>query len=101
MRVCIHILLPFLMTVMLQAETALKQSQVKGLLVFQLQTGEFASQATQMNATIVPKSEADFTVGFNQEVGELMSSANEEVLKFISIRHAESLPQNTKIEFGL
>ena len=75
----------------------LQQSQIKGLLVFELRDGTFASQASQMNATVVPHDK--FAVEFNQEVGEQMEAATNEVEKFIRIRHPDKLP-NKKIEFG-
>ena len=75
----------------------LEQAQIKGLLVFELKNGSLASQASQMNATVVPHK--SFAVAFNQKVGEQMKAATEEVEKFIRIRHPEKLPEK-KIELA-
>ena len=75
----------------------LQQSQIKGLLVFELKDGSLASKASQMNATVVPHNK--FAVSFNQTVGKQMKAATEEVEKFIRIRHPEKLPEK-KIELA-
>lgn len=75
----------------------LQQTQIKGLLVFELGDGSLASQASQMNATVVPSEK--FSVSFNQKVGDQMSAATVEVEKFIRIRHSEQLPEK-KIELA-
>jgi len=79
----------------------LDQTQIKGLLVFELNDGSLASEASQMNATVV-KSVKDgaFELGFNQQVGEMMQGATEEVHKFIKVRHGDRLPVNHKIELA-
>lgn len=83
----------------------LAQTQVKGLLVIQLEEGKLAGTASQMNATVVPSStasgdEPDFEIGYNQEVGEMMQGANVEVDKFIRVRYADKLPTDMRIEFS-
>lgn len=80
---------------------ARSQSQIKGLLVFELNDGTLASEASQMNATLLKSSkEGAFELGFNQTVGEMMMGATEEVLKFIRVRHAHQIPLNYRIEFA-
>lgn len=77
------------------------QSQIKGLLVFELNDGSLAAEASQMNATVLKsKREGAFELGFNQTVGEMMMGATEEVQKFIRVRHAHQLPLNHRIEFA-
>ena len=79
----------------------LDQTEIKGLLVFQLDNGSFASQASQMNATVVPaSSEKNLTLLFNQEVGPMMVGATQEVEKFMRLRHKENLDSKTQIEFA-
>lgn len=79
----------------------LQQSQIKGLLVYELQDGSLASQASQMNATLIKSSSVkEFQIGFNQKVGEQMTAATAEVQKFISLRHPDRLPEKQKIEFA-
>jgi len=81
-------------------ETALlNQTQIKGLLVVELDGGEFAGAASQMNATKVTKKGA-FEIGFNQEVGEMMQQATTEVDKFIRVRYVDKMPADTRIEFS-
>jgi hypothetical protein len=45
-----------------------------------------------MNATVVPGKEGAFSIGFNQQVGEMMESATVEVEKFLRVRHGDKLP---------
>lgn len=81
------------------AEPALKQATVKGLLVTEVGKGELAGAASQMNATVV-KREGEFELGFNQDVGDLMKKATDEVRKFISVRHDGKLPEGCRIELA-
>ncbi|MEY3395417.1 MAG: hypothetical protein RL346_1653 [Verrucomicrobiota bacterium] len=81
----------------------LQQSRIKGLLVIQLPNASFAGTATQMNATVFPIDQnlgRTFGVRFNQEVGPMMSSATQEVEKWMRIRHGEQLPKGYGIEYG-
>ena len=83
------------------APSLLHQTQIKGLLVYEMQDGSLASQASQMNATLIASSnEKEFEIGFNQKVGEQMTAATAEVEKFIRLRHSERLPEKQKIEFA-
>ena len=85
-----------------KAQETLKQTEIKGLLVIQLENGKFAGTASQMNATAVTKKDekGGFELGYNQSVGDLMKKANEEVDKFIRVRYAEKLPANMRVEFS-
>ena len=77
------------------------QSQVKGLLVIELPDGSHAGGASQMNATAVPDGSGDsFGLRFNQDVGEMMNAATQEVEKLMRVRHPDSLPTGNLIEFG-
>lgn len=77
------------------------QSQVKGLLVIELPDGSHAGGASQMNATAIPEGGDDFfRLRFNQNVGEMMTAATQEVEKLMRVRHADSLPMGNVIEFG-
>lgn len=77
------------------------QSEVKGLLVIQLEDGSHAGMASQMNATAIPAEDnTSFHLQFNQEVGELMTSATAEVEKLMRVRHSKNLPVGHTIEFG-
>ena len=100
MKVIIYSLLLISLSPFCFADTetkGLKQTQIKGLLVFELGDGSLASHASQMNATVLPH--PNFKVAFNQKVGEQMSSATQEVEKFIRVRHSENLPK-AKIELA-
>lgn len=79
----------------------LKQSRLKGLLVRPLQIGGFAGIASQMSATATPVGEADARVDvrFNQDVGEMMGSALEEVIKFLYVRH-DKIPTGYRIDIA-
>ncbi|MGE9266862.1 MAG: S16 family serine protease [Verrucomicrobiales bacterium] len=79
---------------------ALRQAQIKGLLVVELANGEHAGVASQMNATVVPSHEQRFEIAFNQNVGELMEMATDEVLKFIHVRYPDKLPADKRIELA-
>lgn len=75
------------------------QTQIKGLLVVQLENGDLAAATSQMNATII-KDSPKFEMAFNQSVGEKMSGATAEVDKFIRVKHADNLPDKVRIEFS-
>ncbi|MFC4992418.1 S16 family serine protease [Rubritalea tangerina] len=82
------------------AEVGRKQTGVKGLLVMDLGNGEYAGTASQMNATVIKKPSLEsLEVAFNQDVGELMSKATKEVVKFINVRHDE-VPVGYRVEFA-
>ncbi len=68
-----------------------KQSKLKGLLVQPLANGEHAGIASQMNATATPSGDGSdpLSVNFNQDVGEMMTDALREVMKFLYVRHDE------------
>lgn len=78
---------------------SLKQTQIKGLLVIQLDNGSFAGAASQMNATVVSKGDG-FEIGFNQSVGDMMQKATKEVDKFIRVRYSDKLPAGMRIELS-
>ncbi len=82
-----------------EATKMLQQTQIKGLLVVQLDDGGYAGTASQMNATAVKK-ESGFEIGFNQSVGDLMIKATAEVDKFLRVRHAGKIPTKLRIEFS-
>lgn len=82
------------------AEPALKQAEIKGLLVVQLADGSVAGAASQMNATVVKGSEGEFSLGFNQDVGDQMEKATVEVQKFISVRHGDKVPNGYRVELA-
>lgn len=81
------------------AEPGIKQSSVKGLLVTQLEKGDLAGTASQMNATVVKK-DGSFEIGFNQDVGDMMNKATDEVRKFIAVRHDGKLPDGYRLELA-
>ncbi len=82
------------------AEPELSQSSIKGLLVVTLKNNSLAGSASQMNATVVKDSSKTLSVIFNQEVGDMMDAATQEVQKFMHIRHESTLPQGVKIELA-
>jgi hypothetical protein len=82
------------------AEPARKQSQIKGLLVVQLGSGEVAGTASQMNATVVPGKKGVFDIKFNQAVGSMMEKATAEVKKFMTVRHGDKLPLGYRTELA-
>lgn len=82
------------------AEPGRKQSQIKGLLVVQLDNGEVAGTASQMNATVVPEKVGTFSIRFNQQVGEMMEAATREVEKFMRVRHGNKLPLGHRVELA-
>ncbi|MEM7699645.1 MAG: S16 family serine protease, partial [Verrucomicrobiota bacterium] len=76
------------------------QALIKGLLVQEISGSQFAGEASQMMATIVGQSDtSDFHLGFNQEVGSMMTDAAEEVAEFIRTRHSDRAG-NPQIEFA-
>jgi hypothetical protein len=81
------------------AEPALKQAVLNGLLVTEASNGKLAGAASRMNATVVSNGAA-FELGFNQDVGEMMNKATDEIKKFISVRHAQALPAGYRIELA-
>jgi len=81
-------------------EPARKQSQIKGLLVVQLGSGEVAGTASQMNATVVPGKKGVFDIKFNQAVGSMMEKATAEVKKFMTVRHGDKLPLGYRTELA-
>ena len=85
---------------LLAKEPAIKQATIKGLLVIELANGSFAGTASQMNATAVPAEADQFSVGFNQEVGDFMEKATVEVEKFMRVRHEGLLPTGNRIELA-
>ena len=91
----------FCVSVGFAEKPAILQSQVKGLLVMELPDGSHAGGASQMNATAIPGEGSDsFSLRFNQDVGEMMNAATQEVEKLMRVRHADSLPTGNTIEFG-
>ena len=81
-------------------EPARQQAMIKGLLVVELEDGSHAGTASQMNGTAVPAESGEFEVAFNQEVGEMMDSATQEVVKFMRVRHGKKLPTGKRIELA-
>ena len=63
------------------------QSTLYGLLVMEIGDGQLAGQVSQMNCTAVKKGDGDAVLKFNQDVGSDMSSAMNEVQKFMNVRH--------------
>ena len=72
---------------------------IKGLLVVELGDGTHAGTASQMNGTVV-KGSKGFDVSFNQDVGEMMEAATDEVTKFMSVRYGDKLPNDIKVELA-
>ncbi|MBN8460193.1 MAG: hypothetical protein J0M04_20390 [Verrucomicrobia bacterium] len=83
---------------------AKNQSHANGLVVRQLEGGNFAGSASTVNATALAEKGVDgllFT--FNQEVGGMMGGSLEEVIKFLRVRYEptpEKIPSGYKIELG-
>jgi hypothetical protein len=77
----------------------LNQTQIKGLLVIKLGNGTFAGTASQMNATVVDHTKG-FEIGFNQNVGDMMTKATSEVDKFIRVRYSGKLPSGMRVELS-
>jgi hypothetical protein len=80
-----------------------KQSKVRGLLVVDLEGKDDAGKASEMNATASAGSTGggdwEDRVTFNQEVGEMMSSALVEVGKFLEVRH-DGWPDDHRVEIS-
>lgn len=76
------------------------QAVIKGLLVQELSGGTFAGKASQMNATVVDKNRnGEVSISFNQQVGEMMYSALQEVKKYLTVRHGK-WPHGAKVEIA-
>ncbi|MCX6851765.1 MAG: hypothetical protein NTY98_22925 [Verrucomicrobia bacterium] len=75
-------------------------NQVNGLLISQLSSGGEAGQVTRMNLTALPSlGESPSTLKFNQDVGDSMSKALNEVSKFSQLRHG-GWPVGHSLEIG-
>ncbi|MCX6878800.1 MAG: hypothetical protein NTW21_34060 [Verrucomicrobia bacterium] len=83
---------------------ARNQNHANGLVVLQLEGGNFAGSASTVNATALREPGLDgllFT--FNQGVGSMMGGCLEEVVKFLRIRYdskPEKIPNGFRIELG-
>jgi len=83
---------------------ARNQSHANGLVVRQLEGGNFAGSASTVNATALAEKDLDgllFT--FNQDVGLMMGGSLEEVIKFLRVRYdptPDKIPNGYKIELG-
>ncbi len=77
---------------------AKRQSLVKGLLIAEV-AGDMVGKASQMNATAVPASSGPSQLSFNQDVGDDMRKALDEVKKFLTVRH-NGWPEGQKIEIA-
>ena len=77
------------------------QSAIKGLLVMELGSGNFAGKASQMNCTAIagPDSTAQSSFRFNQKVGEDMTKALTEVIKHSVVKRGE-LPRGMRVDFA-
>lgn len=78
-----------------------KQALIKGLLVQELPGSRFAGSASQMNATVLGRSDSKRAceVRFNQGVGKMMSGALTRAVSLVEERHGE-LPQGIAIELS-
>lgn len=75
-------------------------TSVNGLLISQLSSGEEAGQMSKLTLTALPgQSGQATTLKFNQEVGEDMQKALNEVSKFAQLRH-NGLPGGHSVELG-
>ncbi len=82
------------------AELARTQSLIKGLLVRPLEGSRYAGKASQMNATATETGgNQEMKVDFNQEVGDSMHSALNEVVKYLRVRHGR-LPSGYEVEIS-
>lgn len=82
------------------ADIGRKQTKIKGLLVMDLGNGKYAGTASQMNATVIRKDNIEtLEVAFNQDVGDMMTKATKEVVKFMNVRH-DDLPHGYRVEFA-
>ncbi|MEM8955137.1 MAG: S16 family serine protease [Verrucomicrobiota bacterium] len=80
-----------------------KQSKIRGLLVVDLDGKDDAGKASEMNATASAAAtdgeDWNGRVRFNQDVGDMMSSALVEVGKFLELRHG-GWPQDHAVEIS-
>ncbi|MBB5034567.1 S16 family serine protease [Prosthecobacter vanneervenii] len=76
-------------------------TQVNGLLISQLSTGGEAGQVTRMSLSALPTSQsrAPSSLKFNQNVGDSMFKALNEVSKFSQLRHG-GWPMGYSLEIG-
>ncbi|BCX46873.1 ATP-dependent Lon protease [Haloferula helveola] len=84
---------------------ARNSSTVTGLMVRQLGRGKLAGQASEVNATALPKEGLDgLAFTFNQPVGTQMGGCLEEVIKFLRVRYEvgqpELVPDGYEVELG-
>lgn len=75
-------------------------NHMNGLLISQLASGGEAGQVTRLNLTALPSlGESSSTLKFNQDVGESMKKALNEVSKFSQLRH-NGWPVGHAMEIG-
>jgi len=75
-------------------------SQMNGLLISQLSSGGEAGQVTRMNLSALPSlGQSPSMIKFNQDVGNSMSKALNEVTKFSQLRHG-AWPVGYSLEIG-
>lgn len=75
-------------------------TQVNGLLISQLASGGEAGQVTRMSLTALPtQDDSNSTLKFNQDVGDSMGKALNEVSKFSQLRH-NGWPAGHQLEIG-
>ena len=75
-------------------------NQVNGLLIAELASGGEVGQVTRMSLTALPSpGEWPSTLKFNQSVGDSMSKALNEVIKFSKLRHG-GWPESHLLEIG-
>lgn len=77
------------------------QALIKGLLVQQLPGSQFAGSASQMNATVLRRSDPNSPceIEFNQRVGEMMTGALGRAVSLVEERHGK-LPKGIAIELS-
>jgi hypothetical protein len=79
---------------------ARREARLHGLLIMELNSGKEAGQAAVMNAIALPEEGGQRTrVVFNQEVGEKMTKALQEVSKHLELLHG-GWPRGFRIELG-
>lgn len=79
---------------------ARREARLHGLLIMELSSGHEAGQAAVMNAIALPAEFDQRTrVVFNQDVGEKMTKALEEVSKYLEVVHG-GWPRGFRIELG-
>ena len=75
-------------------------TSVNGLLISQLSSGEEAGQVSKLTLTALPSTPGQATtLKFNQDVGDDMQKALNEVSKFAQLRH-NGLPAGHAVELG-